>query len=165
MSRIREEYVSTGKVRFVYKNFAILGQESSRAAEGSECAAEQDLFWEYHDYVFNDQATINSSLNDDNLIAMAGDMGMDVDAFAECLYSNRYAGQVQQAAMSIQSLGVRGTPGFVVNGVYISGAQPFEVFQQIIEEQLVALGDTGSSLPAGSQPVGPQPAGPQPPNP
>ena len=159
MGRIREEYVDTGKVRFVYKNFAILGPESNIAAEGGECAAEQDLFWEYHDFIFADQATVRSALNEEGLIALAADIGLDVDAFGECLYSKRYASTVQQQAMSVQSLGVRGTPGFVINGVYISGAQPFEVFQQVIEEQLVALGASDDNPSFGGQPIGPSPPG------
>jgi protein-disulfide isomerase len=142
LSQIREQYVSAGQVRFVYKNFAILGQESSYAAQASECAAEQDLFWEFHDFVFLDQATAHSSLSRESLISLATDIGLDEADFAECLNSGRYASEVSQAAMSIQSLGVRGTPGFVINGVYISGAQPFEVFQQVIDEQLALLGET-----------------------
>ena len=141
----------------MYKNFAILGPESNTAAEGSECAAEQDLFWEYHDFIFADQATQRSPLNEEGLIAMAPEIGLDVDAFGECLYSKRHASTIQQQAMSIQSLGVRGTPGFVINGVYISGAQPFEVFEQIIEEQLVAMGVSDDTTPIGGGPIGPPP--------
>ena len=157
MSRIREDYINTGKVRFVYKQFAILGPESNRTAEASECAAEQDKFWEFHDYVFADQANNRSPLNDETLISLAAGVGLDVAAFTECLQSNRYTNQISEESLAVQSLGVRGTPGFVVNGVYIAGAQPFEVFQQVIEEQLQAIED--SSAPAEPQ----QPAGPPPP--
>ena len=139
MSRIRAEYVNTGTVRFAYKHFAILGPESNRSAEASECAAEQEKFWEYHDAVFTDQVTARSSLNTDTLTSIAGDIGLDTAAFSECLSSGRYASLVTQQSRGIQSLGVRGTPAFLVNGVFISGAQPFEVFQQVIEEQLQDL--------------------------
>ena len=135
--------MESGQVRFVYKNFAILGEESVLAAQASECAADEEKFWEFHDYVFNDQATTASALSHSNLIAMAQEVGLDVDTFTECLDSDKYAARVYQDAQSIQSLGVRGTPGFVVNGRYISGAQPFEVFQQVIEEALQAEGDSG----------------------
>ena len=55
LPQLREDYVETGKVRFVYKHYAILGQVSTRAAEASECAAEQDQFWAYHDQIFIQQ--------------------------------------------------------------------------------------------------------------
>lgn len=160
MGRIRETYVNTGKVRFVYKNFPILGPDSNRAAEASECAAEQDKFWDFHDYIFADQMSERSPLNDESLIGMANAIGLDMDAFTECLQSNRYTSQIRQEALSIQSLGVRGTPGFVINGIYIAGAQPFDVFQQVIEEQLQAIEGTSNQPSPGPRPVGPQPAGP-----
>jgi protein-disulfide isomerase len=139
LSRIREEYVASGKVRFVYKHFAILGPESNRTAEASECAAEQDSFWEFHDLIFADQVANRSQLNDENLVRFAGQIGLDTETFDECLTSGRYRTQISQESLSVQSLGVRGTPAFLVNGVFISGAQPFEVFQQVIEEQLQAI--------------------------
>lgn len=136
MPRIREQYIDTGKVRFVYKHFAILGPESNRAAEASECAADQDKFWEYHDRLFADQTTTRSTLNDERLLELAGEVGLDPDALGECLNSGRYTGKVRQESLSIQSMGIRGTPAFLINGTFLSGAQPFEVFQQVIEEQL-----------------------------
>ena len=136
MSRIREEYISTGQVRFAYKHFAILGPESTRSAEASECAAEQDKFWEFHDYVFADQLSARSSLSVDKLVSMAETVGLNSTTFRACLTSGRYTSQINRETLSVQSLGVRGTPAFLVDGVFISGAQPFEVFQQAIEEQL-----------------------------
>lgn len=138
MSRIRTTYIETGKVRFVYKHFAILGPESSRSAEASECAAEQGEFWEYHDLVFEDQNTSRSTLDQERLASIANDVGLDTIAFSECLSSGKYSLQIGRESQAVQALGVRGTPGFLVNGLFVSGAQPFEVFEQIIEEQLAA---------------------------
>jgi protein-disulfide isomerase len=140
LSRIREEYVDTGKVRFVYKHFAILGPESSRAAEASECAAEQDQFWSYHDLVFQDQINTRSSLNQERLVELAGQIDLDTTAFSACLSSGNHSLRISRESQAVQALGVRGTPGFLVNGLFISGAQPFEVFQQVIEEQLAVTG-------------------------
>jgi predicted DsbA family dithiol-disulfide isomerase len=64
---------------------------------------------------------------------------LDVEAFTECLDSGRYVNQIRQESLSVQSMGIRGTPAFLVNGVFVSGAQPFDVFQEIIEEQLTEL--------------------------
>ncbi|MCB0191517.1 MAG: DUF3105 domain-containing protein [Anaerolineae bacterium] len=136
MSRIREQYVNTGQVRFAYKHFAILGPESNLSAEASECAAEQGQFWVYHDKVFADQIANRSGLNSDRLTELAGELGLDTNIFRECLDSGKYGNQITQESLSVQSLGVRGTPAFLINGVFISGAQPFEVFQQVFEEQL-----------------------------
>ncbi len=131
--------METGKARFVYKHFAILGPDSSRAAEASECAAEQGEFWAYHDQVFLGRATGEADLSEQSLVAQAANIGLDMDDFTECVTSGRYSSQIRQEALSVQSMGVRGTPGFLINGVFVSGAQPFEVFQEIIEEQLAEL--------------------------
>jgi hypothetical protein len=153
LTRLREEYINTGKVRFVYKHFAILGPESTRAAEASECAAEHGKFWEYHDLVFADQNSTRSSLNVDRLAELAGSIGLDTTAFSECLSSRRYGAQVNQESLSVQSMGVRGTPAFLLNGVFISGAQPFEAFQQVIEEMLAQNPAPVSQSPATEEPV------------
>ena len=147
MPRIREQYIESGQVRFVYKHFAILGTESNRSAEASECAADQDKFWDYHDALFADQMTNRSAFNDDWLIDVAEDLGMDATVFGQCLISGRYATQVKQQALSTQSMGLRGTPAFLVNGTVVSGAQPFSVFQQLIEEQLGNRSATTQSPP------------------
>ncbi|MBN1992401.1 MAG: DsbA family protein [Anaerolineae bacterium] len=138
LPQLRQEYIDPGQVRFTYKHLAILGPDSVRAAEASECAAEQGEFWDFHNQVFVDQAQNRTSLTEDNLVKLAGGIGLDMDAFRECLTTGRYTNQVMRESQTIQSLGVQGTPGFLVNGVFISGAQPFAVFQQVIEEQLAA---------------------------
>ncbi len=139
LPKIQEQYIDTGKVRFAYKHLAVLGSDSVRAAEASECAAEQDKFWDFHNQVFLDQAENNTQLSVDNLVAMAGEINLDTDPFRECLESGRYNAQVNQESRTVQGLGVNGTPGFVINGVYIPGAQPFEVFQQVIDEELAKV--------------------------
>lgn len=140
MNRIRKEYVETGKVRFVYKQLAILGHESVRAAEATECAAEQDAFWSMHDHIFIDLATSRSTYHDQTLTQFAAELGLDDEAFNSCLTSDRHSGLISQDRDSIKQLGVSGTPAFVINGMYVSGARPYEVFQEIIEELLTAAG-------------------------
>jgi predicted DsbA family dithiol-disulfide isomerase len=73
------------------------------------------------------------------LVSLAGEIELDTTAFQECLSSGRYSLQISRESQTVQALGLRGTPGFLVNGLFINGAQPFEVFQQVIEEQLAAL--------------------------
>ena len=126
-----------GLVRFGYLHMAFLGPESQWAAEASECAADQDAFWDYHDLLYNRQAGENGgAFNKDNLKQFAAELELDTQVFNECLDSGKYASLVQTETGLAQSLGVRGTPAFLVNGQPLVGAQPFEVFQQIIEAEL-----------------------------
>ncbi len=135
--RIVEDYVSTGKVYFVYKNYAFLGQPSVDAAEASGCAADQGKFWEYHDILFaNQQEGDARAFSAARLEAFAGAIGMDVAAFNECLGDNRRMDQVRQEYAEGAALGVSSTPTFFVNGKEVKGAQPFEVFQAEIEAAL-----------------------------
>lgn len=124
-------------MRFGYVHFAFLGQESQWAGEASECAAEQNAFWEYHEYIFDNQGGENrGDFSKDNLKQFAANLGLDTAAFDECLDSGRYAGTVQGETNAARQIGVQSTPTFLINGQPVVGAQPFEVFQQVIEDQL-----------------------------
>jgi protein-disulfide isomerase len=137
--QIHEQYVETGLVRFGYQHFAFLGPESQKAAEASECAAEQDAFWPYHDTLFGRLTGENQgSLSPAGLSQYAAEVGLDTEAFDACLDSGKYASLVSSETSAAQSLGVTGTPSFLVNGRPLVGAQPFEVFQQVIEAELRA---------------------------
>jgi len=124
-------------VRIGYWHFAFLGQESQWAAEASECAAEQDAFWEYHDYLFDNHGGENQgAFSKENLKRFADELGLDTKAFNECLDSGKYTQVVQSETTAGQQLGVQSTPTFLVNGQPVVGAQPFEVFEQVIEQIL-----------------------------
>ena len=114
-----------------------MGQESQWSAEASECAAEQDAFWEYHDYLFENLGRENrNDFNQVNLKRFADELGLDTEAFNECLDSGRHTQIVQQETAAGQQIGIRSTPSFLVNGQPVIGAQPFEVFEQVIEQNL-----------------------------
>ncbi len=124
-------------MRFGYVHFAFLGPESQWAGEASECAADQNAFWEYHDFLFDSQNGENQgAFNKDNLKAFAVQLGLDAEAFNECLDSGKYTEIVQQESAWARSLGVQSTPTFILNGQGLVGAQPFEVFQQAIDALL-----------------------------
>jgi protein-disulfide isomerase len=124
-------------VRFGYWHFAFLGQESFDAAEASECASDQDAFWEYHDLLFENQSGENQgAFNKDKLKQFAADLELDTETFNECLDSGKYTQLVRELTQTAQSIGVRSTPAFVVNGFAIVGAQPYDVFKQAIEQEL-----------------------------
>lgn len=129
-------------VRFGYQHFAFLGPESEWSAEASECAAEQDAFWAYHDLLFDRWGGENrGAFSKDNLKQFAAELGLDTAAFTACLDSGRYTSVVRVEKATIQSLGVRGTPAFLINGRPLVGAQPFEVFQQVIEAEISGAGE------------------------
>ncbi len=132
-----KEYVDTGKVKFVYKHMAILGQESVWAAEASECAADQGQFWAYHDLVFSRQAGENQgAFTKDKLLAMAAELKLDMARFEPCLKNDQTQGRVQADTQEGQQVGVRGTPTFFVNGRAVVGAIPRQEFRPIIEQAL-----------------------------
>jgi protein-disulfide isomerase len=135
--QIEEQYIENDQVRFGYWHFAFLGPESAWAAEASECAGEQDAFWDYHDLIFESQAGENQgAFSKENLKQMAVDMGLDSATFDECLDSGKFTEQVQLETQTARQLGVTSTPAFVINGVAVMGAQPFAVFEQAIETEL-----------------------------
>jgi protein-disulfide isomerase len=126
-------------VRIGFWHFAFLGNESQWAGEASECASEQDAFWQYHDFLFNNQAGENrGAFNKDNLKHFAEQLGLDTQSFNECLDSGKYADQVQAETNAAQQIGVQSTPSFLINGQPVIGAQPFEAFQQVIDALLTA---------------------------
>jgi protein-disulfide isomerase len=116
---------------------AFLGEESRFAAEASECAADQDAFWEYHAKLFESQNSENrGSLNKDKLKEFAADLDLDSAVFDQCLDSGKYTQAVQEATQQAQSIGVSSTPAFLINGTPMLGAQPFESFQKVIDQAL-----------------------------
>jgi protein-disulfide isomerase len=100
-------------VRLGYWHFAFLGEESQWAGEASECAADQDAFWKYHDLLFESQSGENrGAFKKENLKRLASELGLDMDAFNECLDSGRFTSLVQSETSSARSMGVQSTPIF-----------------------------------------------------
>jgi len=124
-------------VRFGYQHFAFLGPESQWAAEASECASDQDAFWEYHDLLFAKQSGENGGAFDkENLKQFAAELGLNTGVFNECLDSGKYTAAVKSQTEYLRSLGVSSTPTFLINGQPIIGSESFEAFQKIIEQEL-----------------------------
>jgi len=126
--------VETGDVRFGYVHFAFLGEESTTSAAATECAAEQDMFWEYHDALFEEDNW--RRFDAESLKSIGNELGLDAEQFNECIDSGRAVALVEQDSGFARQLGVSSTPTFAVNGRPIQGALPFEQFQRLIEEML-----------------------------
>ena len=130
---LKENYIDTGEVRFVYKHFPLgFHEQAVPAALASECAHEQGMFWEMHNMIFANQEDIS----EENYKQWAEDLGLDTAEFNECFDSQEYLEQVQLDMQQGQNDGISGTPGFVINNVVVSGALPFEMFQEMLDEML-----------------------------
>ncbi len=141
LPRLRADYVDTGKVKFVWRNFAHYGKESEDAAVAAYCAGEQGQFWEYHDTLYRNQGSYNSgAFGTSRLNRFADDLSLDSAAFQACLARPKYDAVLSADYGVGRGQGVQGTPGFFVNGEYVSGAQPYETFVRIIEAELAASG-------------------------
>jgi len=130
---IDEEYIQTGKVKFVYRDFPLgFHQNAQKAAEAAECAGEQGKYYDMHDLLF--ESGVEGGVT--AFKQYAATIGLDTDEFNSCLDSGEMASEIQADMQDGQAVGVSGTPGFIINGKLISGAQPFSVFQQAIEAEL-----------------------------
>lgn len=137
VKQLKAEYVETGKVRFVFRHFAFLGDESQWAAEASECANEQGRFWDYYDKLYEEQNGENVGIfSKDNLKQFAVDLELDATGFNQCLDSGRYAEKVKQETLEGQQAGVRGTPSVFVNGQYIENGGNYQVLKSVLDTTL-----------------------------
>lgn len=130
-------------IRYVYRDFARLTQESTPAAAAAQCAFEQGKFWEFHGEFFENQG----SLSTDFYIATAEKFELDMTQYNECLEEGRYITEVEIDGLDGQLAGVRGTPGFFINGQILSGAQPYSIFERMVQRELEKFGiDYGAGL-------------------
>lgn len=129
-----DEYGGTGQVRFEFGNMAFLREDSGWAAEAALCANDQGAFWPYHDILFANQGTFSKS----NLKQYAEMLGLEAEAFDECLDSGRYAEEVQNQLAEARGKEVTSTPTLFINGLKAEGVQPFENLKEIIEQLLAS---------------------------
>jgi protein-disulfide isomerase len=122
------------QIRFVYRDYPILTQESVNAAQAAECADEQGAFWAFHDALFSG----GRDLGQDTYETYAQELGLDVEGLVACINSGRYEEEVTSDAEFASNLGISGTPTFFINGIPLVGAQPLERFAEIIDLELDA---------------------------
>lgn len=134
---IKKDYVNSGKVRIVWKDYPFLGQESIWSAAAARCAQDQGKFWEFHDYLFSHQSGENQgAFSKENLKKFAGEVGLKTADFNTCLDSGKYEKAMQDALTYGQGVGVSGTPATFVNGQLVSGAASYATFKAMIDAAL-----------------------------
>lgn len=137
---IVKDYVETGKVRLVFRDYPLSFHANAQlAAEASQCAFDQNKFWEYHDKLFDEQSAWSNLSNDQakaKFVEYAGSLGLNNNQFSTCLTSGKYTEEVKKDTADGTKAGVQGTPTTFINGVKIVGAQPFSVIKQTIDNEL-----------------------------
>jgi len=139
---ITVDYIDTGKANLYFVDFAFLGDNSNSASEASYCAEDQNMYWEYHSILYNNQGGINDGwASVDNLKQFATDLGLDTNEFNSCLDSGKYSDRVSQNTSIGISNDVEGTPTFFIvssDGTTerIDGPQSSAVFADVIDGML-----------------------------
>ncbi len=152
--QILDQLIKTHKAKLVFQNFAFIGQESTRAAEASLCAADQGKFWEYHDVLFANQTGENvGGFSDSRLTSFASKVGLDSTKFNACFNGNTHAADVQQSLGLGKQWGVQGTPTvFVIDpkGNRVTVQNP-ESYAQIEATVNSMLGSSVAPAPTGTK--------------
>jgi protein-disulfide isomerase len=123
-----------GAIRFVYRDFPLstIHTSATIAAEAADCAGDQNKYWDFFNAVF----TGTEKLNDQSIQMYATAIQLDMDSFNQCLSSHKYKNEVEADFSYAAGLGVQSTPTFFVNGLAVIGAQPYQVFSSLVEQEL-----------------------------
>jgi len=137
---IFDQYIKKGLAKLVHKHFPLLGEESFAAAYASECANEQGKFWQYHDYLFDQQTKAagenSGTFSASNLANYAEQVGLNKDLFTLCLDSEKYKDRIARDVQDGKDAGVTGTPTIFINGKKIEGGAMLTQYQQQIDDLL-----------------------------
>jgi protein-disulfide isomerase len=129
------------QIRFVYRNLPLsFHQNAQMSAEAALCAGDQNKYWEMHDVLFSNQASLNNAegtkLDQTAYNGYAEGLGLDVTTFEDCMTSHKFAQFIDDDMAFSQGLGVQSTPTFFINGLAIVGAQPLANFKELIDKEL-----------------------------
>jgi len=130
---IKKNYIDSGKVKFIYRDYPLqFHQNAQKAAEAAECAGEQGKYYDMHNKLFEKGVAGGAA----SFKQYAAEIGLDAGKFNDCLDSGKMASETAKDMKDGQTAGISGTPGFIINGNKIVGAQPFENFKQVIDAEL-----------------------------
>ena len=129
--KIEEQYIKTGKVRYIVHSFGF-GSETKQVAAASLCAGDQNKFFEYHALLFKNQGAFDAN----SLASYAQQVGIDVQSFSACVNSGKHLADVDASSKAAQVAGVEATPSFFIGNKLIVGALSFSEFQSRFEAAL-----------------------------
>jgi len=138
--QIAAEFIETGVASLELRHFPFLGPESFAAAEASECAGDQGLFWEYHDLLFQRQGAVNSgAFSTDRLNRYGGEVAelfpdFKIEVFEACIVSGAKRAVVAAQLAQGEALGVTATPSFLIGGMLLRGAPRLDDFRSLIRQ-------------------------------
>ena len=139
---ILKNYVDTGKVKIIFKDYNIIGEDSVIASQGAHCANDQGLFWEYHDILYSNWTGENNGwASSENLAIFAQQIDLNMNKWSECMKKGSHSQIILKSNDDARTLELTGTPAFfIINSEgkvsKLFGAQPFEVFKKIFDSQL-----------------------------
>lgn len=143
LDQIKEKYIETGKAKLVYRDYPLSFHSGALpAALAAECAREQEgdeIYFAMHNKIFDGQNLLGNGtvdIPDEDLRKYAQELDLDMDTFDECIESEKFKEEIYADMADGQRAGISGTPGFIINGQRLSGAQPFSAFESIIEAEL-----------------------------
>lgn len=126
-----------GKIHYVFRDFPLsFHQQAKPAAIAANCAHKQNKYWEFNAKLFENQQKLSADLYQ----SLAKETGLNLDEFNKCLKDDKMGAEIDKDQDDGMNVGVSGTPAYFVNGKFLSGAQPFEAFQEIIDEELAKKG-------------------------
>lgn len=133
-----EEYVNTGRINFVFRDFPLNGPDSVLAAQASYCADDQGKYWEYHDEIYKNWAGERTGwVTRQSLDQFANTVGLDLIQFSKCLDDKKYQQRVLENEKFGVKIGIKATPSFLIFNnekiTKVEGNQPFSVFRQVID--------------------------------
>ena len=145
--RILRDYVDTGKVRIIFKDYHIIGPDSVEASHGAHCAGGQGQFWEYHDVLYENWTGENNGwASYGNLEGFASEMpGLNLEEWVQCMQDKPHSAAILASNRDAKALGLSATPSFFVIGPdgeasRVVGAQPYEFFADVFDAKLAGAG-------------------------
>ena len=139
LNTIQSDYIDSGKINYVYRDFPLNGYDSILAAEATYCANDQENYWQYHNLLFENWAGENTGwITMNSLTQFAVDLKLDISEFKNCLTSHKYYQKVIDNENYAKKININATPSFLIFNneevIRIIGAQQLDKFQTAIEQ-------------------------------
>jgi len=136
---LKDEFINNGKIKVIFKDFPLNGDDSKIAGEAAYCAEDQNKYWDYHDVLYQNWAGERTGwIKLDVLYQFAKDTNLDLEQFTDCLTDHKYLKRVLENERYGIEIDVDATPTFLIFNdkkvIRIVGAQPIDIFRQVISE-------------------------------